>query len=107
MPQAVQGMPIVLEADVAVDLGGVLAALRDVGMQPLGVVDGPLSEAARNWGLAILPPEAGKSRPVPAAAMAPAPAAEPEPAAIGSASGRERGCQYWEIKGAARSLKKK
>jgi septum site-determining protein MinC len=79
MPQAVQGMPIVLEAEAAVDLGGVLAALREVGMQPLGVVDGPLTEAARNWGLAILPPEAsGKSRPLPAAAAAPA---EPVPAA--------------------------
>ena len=77
MPQAVQGMPIVLEAEAAVDLGGVLAALREVGMQPLGVVDGPLTEAARNWGLAILPPEAsGKSRPLPAAAPA-----EPVPAA--------------------------
>src|SRR3546814_15929260 len=53
MPQAVQGMPIVLEADVAVDLGGVRAALRDVGMQPPGVVAGPLSEAARNWGRAV------------------------------------------------------
>lgn len=82
MPQAVQGMPIVLEAETAVDLGGLLAALRDVGMQPLGVVDGPLTEAARNWGLAILPPEAsGKSRPVPAPAAAPAPVAEPAPAA--------------------------
>jgi septum site-determining protein MinC len=81
MPQAVQGMPIVLEADAAVDLGGVLAALREVGMQPLGVVDGPLTEAARNWGLAILPPEAsGKSRPRPAASATPvetAPAAKP------------------------------
>lgn len=75
MPQAVQGMPIVLEADAAVDLGGVLAALREVGMQPLGVVDGPLTEAARNWGLAILPPEAsGKSRPLPATAAAAPPA---------------------------------
>lgn len=87
MPQAVQGMPIVLEAEVAVDLGGVLAALRDVGMQPLGVVDGPLSEAARNWGLAILPPESAKSRPVPAATHAPVPSpiAEPAPAARAAA----------------------
>ncbi|NGY05182.1 septum site-determining protein MinC [Solimonas terrae] len=95
MPQAVQGMPIVLEADTAVDLGGVLAALRDVGMQPLGVVDGPLTEAARNWGLAILPPEAsGKSRPLPAAAapaQAPAetpPASKAAPAVAGRTATR-------------------
>src|SRR3546814_16515811 len=43
-PPAVQGMPIVLEADVDVDLGGVLAARRAGGMQPPGVVAGPRRE---------------------------------------------------------------
>ncbi|WP_020649098.1 septum site-determining protein MinC [Solimonas variicoloris] len=83
MPQAVQGMPIILEADAPMDLGGVLAALRGVGMQPIGVGDGPLAESARSWGLAVLPPEGAKSRPLPAAVAAPAPApaaAEPAPA---------------------------
>ncbi len=55
MPQAVQGMPVILEADKPMDLGGVIATLREVGMQPLGVADGPLSESARAWGLAVLP----------------------------------------------------
>lgn len=58
MPQAVKGMPVLLEADIAVDLGGVIAAMREVGMQPLGVADGPLAEGARAWGLPVLPAEA-------------------------------------------------
>lgn len=76
MPQAVQGMPIVLDADTTLDLVGVLAVLREIGMQPLGVVDGPLAAVARASGLAVLPPEApGKRRRSPAAARgAPTPA---------------------------------
>lgn len=84
MPQAVQGMPIVLEADAPLELGGILAALREVGMQPLGVADGPLAGAARNWGLAVLPPETAKARAAPAAA--PAPVAEAPAAAASAAS---------------------
>ncbi|MFT4048059.1 MAG: septum site-determining protein MinC [Solimonas sp.] len=79
MPQAVQGMPVVLEADAPADLGGILAALREVGMQPVGVGEGPLAESARSRGLAVLPPES-KARPLSAAA-GPAPAPAPEPAA--------------------------
>lgn len=93
MPQAVQGMPIVLEADAPMDLGGLLAALREVGMQPIGVGDGPLAESARSWGLAVLPPEGAKSRPLPAtAAPAPAPVAEPpapSPAPVAVAGARK------------------
>lgn len=70
MPQAVQGMPVVLEADSAENLGGLIGVLKGVGMQPLGVTDGALNEAARSWGLAVLPPE-GASR-APRAAAAPA-----------------------------------
>lgn len=81
MPQAVQGMPVVLEADTAMDLGGIIAALREVGMQPLGVADGPLAESARSWGLAVLQPDASKgTRPAPAPA---APVAAAAPAANG------------------------
>ncbi|WP_028080467.1 septum site-determining protein MinC [Solimonas soli] len=88
MPQAVQGMPIILEADAPVDLGGILAALREVGMQPVGVGDGPLAESARSWGLAVLPPEgAAKARPLPAAEPAAAAANPPPtpPAAVAGA----------------------
>ncbi|HEX4895448.1 MAG TPA: septum site-determining protein MinC [Solimonas sp.] len=82
MPQAVQGLPVVLEADGPQDLGGIIAAMRDVGMQPVAVADGPLSASARSWGLPVLPPEsATKSRAAPGAATA-------EPAAAPASAGR-------------------
>lgn len=59
MPQTVAGMPVILEADTAIDVGGLIASLKAVGMQPVGVTDGVLSESARNWGLPVLPPESG------------------------------------------------
>ncbi|AXQ28239.1 septum site-determining protein MinC [Solimonas sp. K1W22B-7] len=87
MPPAMQGMPVVIESDQALELGGILSALRTAGLQPLGVSDGPLNESARNWGLAVLPPEGRGARPAPApraevaAAEAPAPAPAPAAAA--------------------------
>lgn len=61
MPQALRGMPVVIDSDLDVDLLALLEALRDVGMQPLGVSDGPLAKAARTLGLAILSKDTGKS----------------------------------------------
>jgi septum site-determining protein MinC len=61
MPQAVQGMAVIVEADQSVDLPPVLEALRQVGMQPLGVCGEALAEAARSLGLAVLPPDNGRS----------------------------------------------
>jgi len=55
MPDAVRGMPVVLEADFVPDLGALRELLRAVGMQPVGVSEGPLAEAARASGLAVLP----------------------------------------------------
>ncbi|MFP5304621.1 MAG: septum site-determining protein MinC, partial [Gammaproteobacteria bacterium] len=75
MPQAVKGMPVILEAESALDLGAVLAAMRGVGMQPLGVVDGPLAASAANWGLPVLAADAGGSRGTRTPAAEPAPAA--------------------------------
>lgn len=74
MPQAMQGMPVILEADTRLDLGVVLASLKKAGMQPLACVDGPLNESARTWGLAVLPPDSGsnKTARVPSAAAPPA-----------------------------------
>lgn len=81
MPQAVIGMPVLLESDLAFAIEPVFNALRQVGMQPLGVVDGPLAAAARAAGIPVLPVEApGRARPVPEAAAAPAPAASAPPA---------------------------
>ena len=81
MPQAVNGMPVILEADGALDLGGLIASLKAVGMQPVGVTDGVLSESARSWGLPVLPPETNAKSSRGTAASAPAPA---DPAAAQS-----------------------
>jgi len=80
MPQAVKGMVAVIESDVVLELGGLVELLRSLGVQPVGVVDGPLAAAALKLGLAIVPPGApGRSRaepaPEPVDAAAPAPVA--------------------------------
>lgn len=83
MPQAVQGMPVILEADAPLDLGVILASLKKVGMQPLACAEGPLAESARSWGLAVVTADTakpGKTPPVAAAAPAAAPAAPAAPA---------------------------
>ena len=69
MPDAVRGMPVVVEADFVPDLGALCALLRTVGMQPVAVAEGVLAEAGRAAGLAVLPEE-GKARAKPAAAPA-------------------------------------
>jgi septum site-determining protein MinC len=61
MPDAVRGMPVVIEADFVPDLGALKDLLRAVGMQPVGVSEGLLGDAARSAGLAVLP-EDGKPR---------------------------------------------
>lgn len=79
MPQAVKGMPVILEADSAFEVGAVIAAMREVGMQPVGVSDGPLAASAANWGLPVLPPDTG-SRTARVTAAANERVAEPQPA---------------------------
>jgi septum site-determining protein MinC len=77
MPQAAKGMAVVIEGDADTDLPALLEAMRAVGMQPLGVADGPLAAEARRLGLAVLSKDSGK-----AASAAPAPPPpEPPPAA--------------------------
>lgn len=93
MPPAMRGMPVVIEADYPMELGGILSALRTAGLQPLGVSDGPLNESARAWGLSVLPAESSKAgrtlpkaetpaepAPAPAAAQPPPPAQAQSPA---------------------------
>src|SRR3569623_19247 len=91
MPQAVAGLPVILESDKALDLGGLISILKSVGMQPIGVSDGTQRDSARNWGLPVLPPDNGKSSrpnevaPAPAAAapvVAPAPGVAKPPKII-------------------------
>jgi septum site-determining protein MinC len=61
MPAAVKGMATVIDSQTDCDLAGLLGELRAVGMQPLGVSEGPLAERARALGLAVLAREAGKA----------------------------------------------
>src|SRR5690349_12947786 len=68
MPDAVRGMPVVLEAGFAVDVPAVCAELRAAGLQLLAVTEGPLAEAARKGGLAVLPDEGAPRAKAPAAA---------------------------------------
>ncbi len=75
MPQAVKGMPVVIEADAPLNLTELIAAMREIGLQPLGVVDGPLTESAQRLGIAVLPAEAA-GRTARAQGGASAPAAE-------------------------------
>lgn len=57
MPDAVQGLPVVVESDLTPDLSAVWGALRTVGMQPIGVAEGSLAEQGRALGMAVLPDE--------------------------------------------------
>jgi septum site-determining protein MinC len=77
MPQALKGLVAVLESDLALDLPALLALLRDAGIQPVGVADGPLTAAAIKAGLAVLPKDTRARAAEPAT---PAPAAAPPPA---------------------------
>lgn len=61
MPQAIRGMPVVIDSDLEVDLPPLLQSMRSVGMQPIGVSEGPLAEAAKTAGLAVLSKEPGKT----------------------------------------------
>ncbi len=55
MPQAVDGLPLILESDSPIELAGVLALMRGLGMQPLAVMEGALGGDARLCGLPVLP----------------------------------------------------
>lgn len=86
MPQAVKGMPVVVEADGPLDLSAVMAAMREVGLQPLGVVDGPLAETAQRLGIPVLPAEAaGRTAKTPSAAETASAAEAAAPAAAAPA----------------------
>ena len=75
MPQALKGMVAVIESDLALDLPLLLSALREAGIQPIGVVDGPLNSATLAAGLAVLPKD-NRTRSEP---VAPAPVATEAP----------------------------
>lgn len=86
MPQALKGMAVVIDSDIETDLAALLAALKSVGTQPLGVSEGPLAAFARAQGLAVLSKDGGKTaapaRSEPAPAPAPVAAAARKPARV-------------------------
>jgi septum site-determining protein MinC len=86
MPQAVKGMAVVIDSESETDLAALLEIMRGLGMQPLGVSEGPLAPAARGLGLPVVSKDSGKPAPAPAAAEAPR--AAPPPAVAAAAPAR-------------------
>jgi septum site-determining protein MinC len=90
MPQAIEGLPLILESDRAIDLARALASMRALGMQPLAVMEGALADDARLCGLPVLPldvlSDARGGKPV--APTQPEPSAEPAPVAPEAAAAK-------------------
>lgn len=61
MPQAAKGMTLIIDSELEIDLAAMVHAMRSAGMQPLGVSDGVLAEAARALGLAVVSKDTGKT----------------------------------------------
>lgn len=75
--EASAGLPVILEADIAVELEPILKLMHDVGLQPLAALEGALADAARHAGLPVLAADIASeavARPAPEPAAAPAPA---------------------------------
>lgn len=53
--EAAVGLPVIVDADSALDLRPILAVMRAAGIQPLAAIDGALADAARAAGLVVLP----------------------------------------------------
>jgi septum site-determining protein MinC len=78
-----EGMPVVLDSELSLDLPPILAAFRSCGLQPLAALEGALEPAARAAGLPVIPAESvteGPARSSPKAEVPP-PAPEPPPPA--------------------------
>jgi len=67
-----QGLPVIIESHVDLDLTWLVRVLRRSGVQILGVADGVLAEQARQLELAVVPPDHTSPRPV----RTPVPAAD-------------------------------
>jgi len=52
---AAQGIPVIIDSQVPIDLASLLSLLRQFGLQILAVTSGHLSDAAETLGLPILP----------------------------------------------------
>lgn len=85
MPQALQGLPVIVESEATLALSGLLEVLRRFGLQPIGVSGEALAEPARALGLAVLPPDSSKAGP-----RKPAPVEAPPPAPISAPTAERR-----------------
>lgn len=80
-PNLKQGLPVIIESQIDIDLAWLVKILRKTGLQILGVSDGLLAEQAKALELPILPPDHTQPRPVKAAA-APAKTNVPAPVTV-------------------------
>ena len=60
MPQAVRGMAVILDSEVPLSLAPLVGHLRGLGMELVGVAEGPIENEARALGLAVLSKDAGR-----------------------------------------------
>ncbi len=79
--EAAAGLPVLLDADRALNLGPILDLMRSVDIQPLAVADGALAQAGKSLGLAVMPNDLVSDIKLRSAAQAPAPAEPTPPAA--------------------------
>lgn len=63
-PMLKQGLPVIIESLIDLDLEWLVRVLRRSGVQILGVSDGVLAEQARKLELAVVPPDHTSPRPV-------------------------------------------
>jgi len=86
MAAAIQGMPVVLDGVAFDGTPGLVQQMRELGMQPLAALDGPLADAARLAGLPILPSDAISDLSRAPAASSEPPVVEVRPAAQAAAA---------------------
>jgi septum site-determining protein MinC len=85
MPQAAKGMTVIIDSEVEIDLAEMVQAMRSAGMQPLGVSDGVLAQAARALGLAVVAKDSAKTSSKSIESTSVAEPSKPAPAAAGAA----------------------
>lgn len=87
--EAARGLPVVVDADVALDLKPVLMAMMAAGVQPIAAMEGALADTARACGLPVLPADVVSDTAVRVASQAQVQASS-EPASGGAAPAKER-----------------
>jgi septum site-determining protein MinC len=70
-PNLKQGLPVIIESQIDIDLSWLVKVLRKTGLQVLGVADGILSSQASALELPILPPDHTQPRPLKTGAATP------------------------------------